>query len=114
MYCSKCGRQTAAQDNEMPRFCSSCGAAFATQTFPPRAALVRPIAPRMIAGVCSGIAIHQGWDLTLVRVLFVALTLITSGCAVLFYLAAWIMIPEGVYAAPQAMQYPGPQPTSVI
>ena len=40
--------------------------------------LTRPRYPRMIAGVCSGFALHYGWDLSLVRVIAV-LALIVLG-----------------------------------
>lgn len=33
---------------------------------------------RMIAGVCSGIAEYFGWDITLVRILYVLATVCTA------------------------------------
>lgn len=59
--------------------------------------LVRLRSPRMIAGVCSGLAQHYGWDLNLVRI-FVALISLFYGIGVLAYLAAWIIIPEAPYS----------------
>ena len=47
----------------------------------------------MLAGVCEGIARYAGVDVTIVRLLFVAATLLGLA-GVLVYLAAWIMIPE--------------------
>ena len=47
-----------------------------------------------MAGVCSGIGEYAGIDPTVVRLIFVALTLVTAGVFVLVYLAAWIVIPE--------------------
>lgn len=70
--------------------------------------LVRLRSPRMIAGVCSGLAAYYGWDLSLVRVVAVVLTLCTL-VAPFVYIAAWIIIPEGQYALPPA---PPPPPTS--
>lgn len=47
-----------------------------------------------MAGVCSGIGEYVGIDPTVVRLIFVALSLVTVGIFVLVYLAAWILIPE--------------------
>ena len=63
-----------------------------------------PVAPRrltrreqdkMIAGVCSGLAAHLGVDVTVVRLLMVALTVFTGGAALLVYLAGWWLMPRG-------------------
>ena len=64
--------------------------------------LVRPRSPRMIAGVCSGLALHFGWDLNLVRI-FVALISLFYGIGVLAYFAAWIIIPEAPYSLPTSV-----------
>ena len=47
---------------------------------------------RMLAGVAGGIARYLNADVTLVRVIIVALTLFTGAGAVL-YIAAWLLIP---------------------
>ncbi len=62
--------------------------------------LTRPRYPRMIAGVCSGLALHYGWDLSVVRVIC-ALMIVLTGVGLFAYLAAWIIIPEAPYALPQ-------------
>lgn len=49
---------------------------------------------RMLGGVCGGLAESLGADAALLRVLVVALTLITGGAAALVYLAAWVLAPE--------------------
>jgi len=67
---------------------------------PPSAKLTRPRFPRMIAGVCSGFALHYGWDVSLVRVTLVVVTIFSGGCGLLAYLAAWIIIPEAPYSLP--------------
>lgn len=49
--------------------------------------------PRVIGGVCSGIAARSGWDLSLVRVL----TVIAALClpfVTLAYGLAWLLLPE--------------------
>ena len=56
--------------------------------------LVRARKGRLLAGVCSGIAEYLGIDVTVVRLLFVVLGVVTFGVGVLIYLAAWIVIPE--------------------
>jgi phage shock protein PspC (stress-responsive transcriptional regulator) len=61
----------------------------------------------MIGGVCSGFALHYGWDLSLVRVITV-LTIVFTGVGLFVYLAAWIIIPEAPYALPEP--YPAAVP----
>ena len=56
--------------------------------------LVRARKGRLLAGVCAGIAEYIGIDVTVVRLVFVALGVVTFGVGVLIYLAAWIVIPE--------------------
>jgi len=85
------------------RFCPSCGAlaqpaVVGRAPFPGQ--LTRPRYPRMIAGVCAGLALHYGWDLSLVRVIC-ALTIVLTGVGLFAYLAAWIIIPEAPYALPE-------------
>jgi phage shock protein PspC (stress-responsive transcriptional regulator) len=48
---------------------------------------------RMVAGVAAGLADYFDIDPTLVRVGFVALSLL-GGLAVPLYLAGWLLIPE--------------------
>jgi phage shock protein C len=48
---------------------------------------------RMLAGVAAGIADYLGVDPTLVRIGFVALSLL-GGLAVPLYLAGWLVIPD--------------------
>ncbi len=44
-------------------------------------------------GVCAGIANTYNLDVTLVRVAFVLLTFVTSGLGLVFYVAAWLVMP---------------------
>ena len=61
----------------------------------PARTLTRSVNDRMIAGVMGGIAHRFGWSVTLVRVLFV---LISIGSAafpgILIYLILWLLIPN--------------------
>jgi phage shock protein C len=113
MFCSHCGKPL----EPTARFCTLCGAT--REAVPPPFApgfqgpgqLVRPRSPRMIAGVCAGFSEHYGWDLNLVRVLTVVITLFT-GVTLFAYLAAWIIIPEGQYMLPMPPPSPTPPPTA--
>lgn len=101
MFCSQCGHPLAPS----ARYCSMCGTARISypayeDTWRGKGPLVRPRSPRMVAGVCAGIAQCYGWDLGMVRIITVALTLLT-GVAFFVYLAAWIILPEGQYALPE-------------
>ncbi|SFS18759.1 phage shock protein C (PspC) family protein [Granulicella pectinivorans] len=62
--------------------------------------ILRPRHPRVIAGVCSGIAQYFGWDLATLRILVAVFTVASSGFLILAYAAAWVIIPEGQYALP--------------
>ena len=49
----------------------------------------------MIAGVMGGIADRYGWNPTLVRVIFVILSISSAGFpGILVYLVLWIVIPK--------------------
>jgi phage shock protein C len=56
--------------------------------------LHRSLTDKKIAGVCGGVAEYLGWDPTLVRLLWVILTLL-GGSGVLIYIVLWIVMPEG-------------------
>jgi phage shock protein C len=48
----------------------------------------------MIGGVCGGLAEYFDMDVSLLRLLFVAFTLLTALLPfVLFYIIAWIVVP---------------------
>jgi phage shock protein C len=49
---------------------------------------------RMLAGVCSGLANFFGIDPTVVRLIFVAGTLLGFGSFILIYLVLFIVVPE--------------------
>jgi phage shock protein PspC (stress-responsive transcriptional regulator) len=58
--------------------------------------LVRSTTDVKIAGVCGGLAEYFGRDATLVRVIWIVLTVLPGACVggVLAYLAAWLIIPK--------------------
>lgn len=55
--------------------------------------LVRPESGRVLAGVCSGLAQWVGLDVSLMRVIFIILGILT-GMGVLVYLILWVVIPS--------------------
>jgi phage shock protein PspC (stress-responsive transcriptional regulator) len=62
-------------------------------THTPKRRLYRSRRHRVVAGVCGGIAEYFGWSPTLVRLAFIA-SLILPGTQVVFYLIAWIVMPN--------------------
>ena len=110
MFCSNCGKQIDAA----ARFCPACGTAAQAAGFangpcvaqsPVFGKLVRPRYPRTLGGVCSGPALHYGWDVTTVRLIWV-LCVVFGGTGILMYIIAWIVIPEEPYDSP-ASNYTG-------
>lgn len=58
-------------------------------------ALMRARDDRMIAGVCGGIAKQAGWDPTLVRVLYILISIFSAAFpGLIVYLILWIVMPE--------------------
>lgn len=56
--------------------------------------LFRSFNQRMLGGVCGGLAEYFAVDVSLVRLIFVAVGLITAVLPMtLFYLVAWIVVP---------------------
>ena len=102
MYCPHCGKPL----DETARFCPVCGTATQPMNFhapPPsmlRGQLTRPRHNRIVAGICAGLALHYGWDLSVVRVIC-ALLIVFTGVGLIVYLVAWIVIPEEPYILPQ-------------
>jgi phage shock protein C len=93
MFCTKCGSELREQD----RFCSACGAATArgAETPRPEVRLSRPMSEAKIAGVCAGFARYFALDVTLVRVLWVVLTVFPMPFfGLISYIVAWIVMPK--------------------
>lgn len=50
---------------------------------------------RVIAGVCAGLAEWLGWDIALVRLLYLLVSIISAAFpGVLAYVILWIVMPE--------------------
>ncbi len=60
-----------------------------------RSPLRRSRSQRMIAGVCGGIAEWWGWDVKLVRVLYVLVSVFSAAFpGILAYIILWVLLPE--------------------
>jgi len=57
--------------------------------------LTRSRRDRVFGGVCGGLAEYLGWDVVLVRVAWVGLTVLSAGIGIPLYLLAWIIVPTG-------------------
>ncbi|MCR4409835.1 MAG: PspC domain-containing protein [Candidatus Saccharicenans sp.] len=56
--------------------------------------LYRSVQQKMLGGVCAGLADYFDLDVSLVRLIFVGVALLTAILPmVLFYLIAWLVIP---------------------
>ena len=50
---------------------------------------------RVIAGVCAGLAEWLGWDIALVRLLYLIVSIFSAGFpGILAYIILWIVMPE--------------------
>jgi phage shock protein C len=57
--------------------------------------LRRSRSDRMLAGVCGGLAKYLGMDATVVRVIYVLVSLLTVAFpGILVYLVFWLIVPE--------------------
>ena len=94
MNCPRCAREIGDDS----AYCAYCGAAQRGEgagTARTRR-LERSVTDRQIAWVCGGFGVYLGLDSTLVRILWIVLSVVPG--AILFgliaYLAAWLLIPE--------------------
>ena len=55
--------------------------------------LRRPRNGRLLAGVCAALADRFGWNVSIVRLIAV-LSILLPGPQVIFYVIAWIVIPN--------------------
>jgi phage shock protein PspC (stress-responsive transcriptional regulator) len=49
---------------------------------------------RIVGGVCGGLAGHIEVDPSIIRLVWIIVTLFSLGTGLIIYLAAWIIIPE--------------------
>lgn len=92
MFCTKCGIELREND----RFCSQCGnpTALASTVRIGTNPLTLDKRNKKIAGVCAGFARYFEMDISLMRVLWLAMIIITGGLGLFVYLAAWLVIPN--------------------
>ena len=98
MYCTKCG----VQMDDQACYCSQCGAATmnAPRAFHASAGarsgriLSRPREDVKVAGVCAGVARYLDLDVTLVRILWVLLTVYPPGGGLLAYFICMFVMPK--------------------
>jgi phage shock protein C len=99
MYCTRCGTQLGDE----ARFCVACGsptAALAGMASPAGMAAPAPrrlrriLAGKKIAGVCTGFAEYFGTDVTLMRIIWLALLLLPPNVGLIAYIISWIVLPK--------------------
>lgn len=90
MYCIQCGREIADSAN----FCSVCGGQQRHRTSHKQ--LTLSAADKKLGGVCGGLAEYLDVDSTVVRLVWVALSVVPGGFigGAVAYLLAWIIIPK--------------------
>jgi phage shock protein C len=113
MTCYNCQKDIL----EGSRYCYYCGAAQKPVNQPPPPP-PRPAQPlrrsrrsKMIAGVCGGLAEHFALDISLVRIVWAVVTVL-SGIfgGLVAYIICWIIIPEEEIQSSPAAPAP-PQPS---
>ena len=91
MYCTHCGIQIA----DGVRYCADCGTPTSNAPRQPAArALSRSREGAKIAGVCAGVARYFGLEVSLVRILWIVLTIYPPGVGLLAYIICWIVMPR--------------------
>ena len=98
MFCTQCG----ARLDDTARYCTSCGKAVGAPSGTAAAApaatvrrLHRDIAHKKIAGVCAGFAEYFGTDISLMRIVWLALLLLPPNIGAIAYVIAWAVLPKG-------------------
>jgi phage shock protein PspC (stress-responsive transcriptional regulator) len=75
-------------------------------TSPKRLYLIREGA--MFAGVCTGLAAYFNTDVTLIRIIFVLLTILTQGVGIIVYLIMMIVVPKANTSKEKAQAFGQP------
>lgn len=90
MYCVQCGREIADSAN----YCSACGAQQRLRSSHKQLRLSAK--DKKLGGVCGGLAEYLDVDSTVVRLIWVALSVVPGGFigGAVAYVLAWIIIPK--------------------
>lgn len=90
MHCNRCNAEIADSAN----FCSACGSRQRPRTSHKQ--LMLSLRDKKIAGVCGGIAEYLDVDATIVRLIWVALSVVPGGFigGIVAYILAWSIIPK--------------------
>jgi phage shock protein C len=91
MFCTHCGGEIADSSS----YCSSCGGQQRRRTSHKQ--LTLSATDKKLAGVCGGIAEYLDVDSTIVRLIWVALSVVPGGFVggAIAYFLAWMIIPKG-------------------
>ena len=92
MFCTQCGTHLSDE----ARFCTACGTPTTVPVVAemlPARRLFRIRAKKKIAGVCAGYAEYFGLDVTLVRLIWVGLTIMPPSIGIIGYILSWIILP---------------------
>ena len=90
MFCTQCGIRL----DDAARFCMSCGKPVdAEPATAPSRKLRRIRADKKIAGVCAGFAEYFDMDVTVMRLIWVAVAFLPPGIGLIAYIVAWIVLP---------------------
>jgi len=86
------GEETAGMETKKPATDNS-------QEHKSKKKFYRNVDDKKLGGVCSGIATYFGWDVSVVRLAFVILALLSMGWFSVFYVVLWLVMPEAVTAS---------------
>jgi phage shock protein C len=103
MYCNYCGK--VVQDDA--NVCAYCGTRIGSPIA--RKRLVRPRVGRKIAGVCLGLSEYFDLDVTVIRLVWFVVAIMT-GIGLLAYPIAWIVMPEEPLMLPMPAGQPMNEP----
>ena len=94
MYCCNCGKEL----EEAANYCSVCGTERPgrrpAQEPRDRQSLSRIREGKKLAGVCGGVARYFDLDVTLVRIVWILLTILPPLPGIIAYVVCWIVMPQ--------------------
>ncbi len=87
MYCTHCGKEVSPE----ALYCAQCGGRQPGNIS--HRTLIRPLEGRKLGGVCLAFAKYLTVDPTLIRVIWLVLTVTPPGVGLVAYIISWIVIP---------------------